>query len=50
MHISEGVLSPEVLTAGAVLACAGIAMGLRGLNDKRLVTTGLMSAAFLWAL
>ncbi len=46
MHISEGVLSPEVLTAGAVLACAGIAMGLRTLKDKRLVTTGLMSAAF----
>ncbi len=46
MHISEGVLSPEVLTAGAVLACCGIAMGLRSLNDKRLVTTGLMSAAF----
>lgn len=46
MHISEGVLSPEVLTVGAVLACAGIAMGLRTLKDKRLVTTGLMSAAF----
>ena len=46
MHISEGVLSPEVLTAGAVLACAGIAIGLRTLNNKRLVTTGLMSAAF----
>lgn len=46
MHISEGVLAPELLAAGAVLAGAGIAMGLRRLKDERLMTVGLLSAAF----
>ena len=47
MHISEGVLSPEVLAAGAVLAACGVALGLRALkDDSRLMTTGILSAAF----
>ncbi|MDO5537867.1 MAG: cobalt transporter CbiM [Desulfovibrionaceae bacterium] len=46
MHISEGVLSPEVLACGAALAACGLAMGLRGLKDGRLMTAGLLSAAF----
>jgi cobalt/nickel transport system permease protein len=32
MHISEGVLSPPVLVAGAVLTAAGVAMGLKKMD------------------
>lgn len=46
MHISEGVLSPAVLGAGAVLAAIGTAIGLRRLDYDRLMTVAMLSAAF----
>lgn len=46
MHIAEGVLAPAVLGAGAVLAAAGTAIGLRKLDYDRLMTVGILSAAF----
>ena len=46
MHISEGVLSPAVLGAGAVLAAAGIVIGLRKLDYDRLMTVAILAAAF----
>jgi cobalt/nickel transport system permease protein len=46
MHISEGVLSPAVLGAGAVLAAIGTAVGLRRLDYDRLMTVAILSAAF----
>ena len=46
MHIAEGVLSPAVLGAGAVLAVAGTALGLRRLEYDRLIGVGILSAAF----
>ena len=46
MHIAEGVLSPAVLGAGAVLAAVGTAIGLRRLDYDRLMTVGILSAAF----
>ena len=49
MHIAEGVLSPAVLGGGAVLALAGTAQGLRRLEYDRLVTVGILSAAFFVA-
>lgn len=49
MHIAEGVLSPAVLGGGAVLALAGTAQGLRRLEYDRLVTVGVLSAAFFVA-
>ena len=49
MHIAEGVLSPAVLGGGAVLALAGTAQGLRRLEYGRLVTVGILSAAFFVA-
>ena len=49
MHIAEGVLSPPVLVAGAVLACAGTALGLKRLNLDRLMATGMLTAAFFVA-
>ena len=49
MHIAEGVLSPAVLGGGAVLALAGTAQGLLRLEYDRLVTVGILSAAFFVA-
>ena len=46
MHIAEGVLSPAILGAGAILAVTGTALGLRGLAYDRLIGVGILSAAF----
>ncbi|KAF5049451.1 Cobalt transport protein CbiM [anaerobic digester metagenome] len=46
MHISEGVLSPAILGAGAALAAAGTAVGLRRLDYDRLMTVAILAAAF----
>lgn len=46
MHISEGVLSPTILGAGAVLAALGITIGLRKLDYDRLMTVAILAAAF----
>lgn len=46
MHISEGVLSPEILVAGAILAAAGVGKGLRGLDPAKIPSMGILSAAF----
>ena len=50
MHISEGVLSPEILVAGAVLTAVGIGVGLKGIDDpEKLPSVGILSAAFFVA-
>jgi cobalt/nickel transport system permease protein len=46
MHISEGVLSPSILVAGAAMTAAGVAVGLKGLEHKEIPSTGILSAAF----
>ena len=46
MHIAEGVLSPAVLGAGAALAAAGVAIGLRRMEGERILEVGILSAAF----
>lgn len=46
MHIAEGVLSPGVLAAGYALTAAGTALGLRRLDDDRLMTAAILAAAF----
>ena len=46
MHIAEGVLSPAVLGAGAALAAAGVAAGLRRMEGERILEVGILSAAF----
>lgn len=46
MHISEGVLSPPILLAGAALAAVCTVVGLRRLDDERLMTVAILAAAF----
>ena len=49
MHISEGVLSPEVLAVGGAATLAGAAWGLKKLQQEDLPKVALMSAAFFVA-
>ncbi len=49
MHISEGVLSPSVLIAGAALTTAGVAVGLKQLDHEEIPSMGILSAAFFVA-
>jgi cobalt/nickel transport system permease protein len=49
MHISEGVLSPAVISAGYVLSITGIAAGLKSMKDRDIVKTAVLSSAFFIA-
>ena len=49
MHISEGVLSPSVLIAGAALTTAGVAIGIKRLDHEEIPSMGILSAAFFVA-
>ena len=49
MHISEGVLSPSVLIAGAALTTAGVSVGLKRLDLEEIPSMGILSAAFFVA-
>ena len=49
MHISEGVLSIPVLTAGWALAVGGLAAGLKKTSTEKLPRTALVSAALFLA-
>ncbi|MBR1485848.1 MAG: energy-coupling factor ABC transporter permease, partial [Synergistaceae bacterium] len=49
MHISEGVLSTQILIAGWAGTCAGVALGLKKISDYKIVRTALLSSAFFLA-
>lgn len=49
MHISEGILSGPVLASGAVLATAGVGIGLRRMSVDTTPKTAMLSAAFFVA-
>lgn len=49
MHISEGVLSPPVLLAGAAITAVGTGIGLRSLDYDRIMTVSLLTATFFVA-
>jgi len=49
MHISEGVLSGPVMVAGAALAVAGTAVGLKKIDYDRIVHVAILSSAFFVA-
>ncbi len=46
MHIAEGVLSVPALSAGAVIAALGIWLGLRRLDESRLILAAVLAATF----
>lgn len=45
-HIPDGILSAPVLVGGAVIAIAGVALGLRHLDDRSIPRAAILSAAF----
>ena len=49
MHISEGILSPPVLVAGAALTAAGVAMGLKKMDNEKIPRVAVLTAAFFVA-
>jgi len=49
MHISEGVLSAPVLVTGAVLAAAGVSVGLRKMDYEKIPQVAVLSSAFFVA-
>ena len=49
MHISEGILSPAILIGGAAVAAAGVAIGLKGIDQEDIPSMGILSAAFFVA-
>lgn len=49
MHVSEGVLSAPVLAAGAGLAAAAVAVGLRKMDLHKIPEVAVVSSAFFVA-
>ena len=49
MHISEGVLSPAILIAGAAVTAAGVAIGLKEVDHEEIPAMGILSSAFFVA-
>ncbi len=49
MHISDGVLSMQVLIGGAALTAGGTAIGLKKMDYDKIPKVGLMASAFFVA-
>ncbi|MCX7856842.1 MAG: cobalt transporter CbiM [Deltaproteobacteria bacterium] len=49
MHISEGILSPKILLAGAVLSAGGVVLGLKKLKNEDIPKAAVLSSAFFVA-
>jgi len=49
MHISEGVLSPAVLGAGALLSAGGVTVGLKKIDYEDIPRVAVLSSAFFVA-
>ena len=49
MHISEGVLSGQVLAAGAALSAAGVAVGLKRTSNEQIPEVAILASAFFVA-
>jgi len=49
MHISDGVLSAEVLLAGAAVAAGGTAVGLKKIDMEKMPRVAVLSSAFFVA-
>lgn len=48
-HIPDGILSAPVLIGGGLLAAAGVAAGLRGLQDRAIPRIAILSGVFFAA-
>ena len=49
MHVSEGVLSGQVLVSGGVLAVLGTAIGLKKMDYDKVAEVGILASAFFVA-
>lgn len=49
MHISEGILSWQVLAGGGAVSLAGTALGIKMMDQEKVARTGILSAAFFVA-
>jgi len=49
MHISEGILPPVLLAAGAAASAGGIALGLRAMDHERVPRVALLTSALFVA-
>ncbi len=49
MHISDGILSPQLIAVGWGIASAGIAVGIRRLAPETIARTAVFSSAFFLA-
>lgn len=49
MHLADGVLSTSVVVATSAAAAAGVAVGIKGIEDEDIPKVSLMSAAFFGA-
>lgn len=49
MHISEGVLSPAILTGGAALTVIGVGIGLKSIDYEEIPNIGILTAGFFVA-
>ena len=49
MHISEGILSPAILTGGAALTAIGVGIGLKNIDYEEIPYIGILTAGFFVA-
>ncbi len=49
MHLSEGIVSVPILIGGGVLTAVGTMVGLRKIDEDRIMTTAMLSATFFVA-
>ncbi|MEW6079134.1 MAG: cobalt transporter CbiM [Thermodesulfobacteriota bacterium] len=49
MHISEGILSWQVLAGSGAIALAGTAVGIKTMDPEKVARTGILSATFFVA-
>ncbi|MGL1931203.1 MAG: cobalt transporter CbiM [Desulfotalea sp.] len=49
MHISEGILSPQVLMIGGAITAVGTAIGLKNIDGEKLMTSALLTSTFFVA-
>jgi cobalt/nickel transport system permease protein len=49
MHISEGILSPAILTGGAALTAIGVGIGLKKTDYEEIPNIGILTSGFFVA-